>query len=92
MKLIFCPNCYDIIKLLFEYRTCHCKKIYGKYINEYEVTISEDAILLGIGNTSFERAINNQPPIGLGKPITAFILSKQTQDQYKEREKNERSN
>lgn len=59
MKLIFCPYCQDIVKLLIEeIRFCRCGKVFGKYLEDgIRAEISEDAIAIGINNSSFVRAI-----------------------------------
>ena len=62
MKLVFCPECKDIINLIEDpyYRFCQCNKSYGRYINERVAEIGGKGIPFGICNTSFGAALNNQ--------------------------------
>lgn len=59
MKLLYCTNCDDVFKLkLDEMRYCECKKVFGRYINNVEAEVSEDAISLAIGNGSLMLSIS----------------------------------
>ena len=60
MKLIFCPKCKDIVKLeLDEYRLCSCEACLGKYMNLSDVYVEGPAIVLGIDNNDFRKAIDH---------------------------------
>lgn len=60
MKLLFCLDCYDIVKLLDTERTCSCGKSKGMYIDKLNATYSGNAKLLGFSNTSFRDALREQ--------------------------------
>lgn len=76
MKLIFCPDCRDIVKLYVseEARKCKCGQSWGRYKGRNKAIIGGKAIPLGIGNESFREALNNRPPLGLGYRFTAFVM------------------
>lgn len=60
MKLLFCLDCYDIVKLLHTERCCSCGNSKGMYIDKLNATYSGNAQLLGFNNTSFANAIREQ--------------------------------
>lgn len=60
MKLLFCQECWDVFKLdVGPIRTCKCGKVKGRYINNSEAEVTDNAISLAIGNGSLEMAIYN---------------------------------
>lgn len=76
MKLILCPHCGDIVKLYREARSCLCGKSSGWYSDD-EVTaiIDGDAIPLGVGNWSLERAVRLRPASGRGEAFDAWVIA-----------------
>lgn len=60
MKLLFCLDCYDIVKLIHTERTCSCGKSKGMYIDNLNANYSGNAKLLGFNNTSFVNAVREQ--------------------------------
>ena len=78
MKLLFCKNCQDIVRLFDETRVCKCGKTSGAYINELDAWYSGDyAIPIGFQNSSLGTALRNQPEEGLGFNFTAFVIPKE---------------
>jgi len=62
MKLLYCKRCHDIIKLSQRLKTCDCGNVKGMYSTERQAQfVGEFAVPLGIQNSSFERAVNQQP-------------------------------
>lgn len=59
MKLIYCKKCNDLVKLSLEIRTCECGDVQGRYINNVEAEVSENAVSVAIGNGSLRQAIQN---------------------------------
>lgn len=77
MKLIFCPECEDIVKLQLEHRSCRCGKSGGMYYRDGTgAMITGAAIPIGIHNSTFAEAIRKQPSHGRGKEFTAFVIPK----------------
>lgn len=79
MKLLFCKNCQDVIRLFEdEVRTCRCGNTSGKYINASDAIFSgESAIPLGFNNNTLRGAILKQPIRGMGSDFNAFVISKE---------------
>jgi hypothetical protein len=77
MKLIFCWDCNDIVKLKSVLRYCECGESSGKYVDELKAEIFGPCLPLGIANSSFAEAVHNQPKIGMGKEFTAFVIQKE---------------
>ena len=50
MKLLFCPDCWDMFKLEKEMRSCTCGKCKGRYIDDMNVEI-ENGIPFGLDNS-----------------------------------------
>jgi len=77
MKLLFCPDCYDIITLTSETRHCKCSATFGKYMsNGVHAQVSENSVVLGFNNNSFVHALKNPPhkDADRGKRFEAFII------------------
>ena len=75
MKLIFCPNCHDIISLRWELRRCSCGESWGYYRDDgINSVIGGGAIPLGIANDSFTKALKNRPTHGQGERFEAFVI------------------
>lgn len=74
MKLIFCPICHDVVRLVSHERACICGKSWGQYINQIDAIIGGEATPIGFNNASFADALGNQPPSGLGERFEAFVI------------------
>jgi hypothetical protein len=58
MKLIYCPECQDIVRLFFEDRSCRCGKSHGMYRKDgLNAIIGGYAIPIGIDNHSWCKAL-----------------------------------
>lgn len=77
MKLIFCPECQDVRKLLDKLTTCSCGKSSGEYLDNLNAYIFGDAIPLGFANRTFVRALRNRPGDGMGAEFVAFVIPEQ---------------
>lgn len=78
MKLLFCKNCHDIFNLKVSIeKSCMCGKTKGMYIDKIHAQYSgEFAVLLGINNYSFLKAIQKLPDKNIGNVFEAFVISK----------------
>lgn len=77
MKLIFCPNCQDIVKLRKTKTFCECGTSWGYYKpNGIDAVINYWAIPLGFTNSSFSKALEKRPYRGLGTKFTSFVIPK----------------
>lgn len=62
MKLLYCKNCHDIVKLTIQVATCACGATKGMYIDTLKAQYTgEAAIPLGIHDKSFQEALTKQP-------------------------------
>ena len=78
MKLILCPECHDVVKLIQEEtRSCKCGKSSGKYRDELNAEISGKAIPLGFDNSELRKAVLNRRKTGRGIRFAAFVISHQ---------------
>jgi len=73
MKLIYCPECQDIVKLTREDRTCLCGKSHGRYLNDFDALYGGEAVPLFIDNPSFLRALASRPFMGGGRAFVAGV-------------------
>jgi hypothetical protein len=54
MKLLFCPNCWDIFKLDRKLRSCSCGKCKGKYLeDDHHAVVNGEGYSLAMDNNSF---------------------------------------
>ena len=75
MKLLYCNNCRDIVKLYRTTRTCHCGATGGHYKSDgLNAIYYGPAIPLGFANGSFHEALGNQPEFGMGTDYKAFVI------------------
>lgn len=59
MKLIFCPDCYDMRKLSTELTECACGRSHGQYDDDgICATIGGRAVAFGIHNNDVREALN----------------------------------
>lgn len=78
MKLIFCRQCQDVIRLFQNsVRMCKCGAVGGKYLNNKDaVYFGKDAVPIGFNNSSLLSAVKHQPVEGLGFNFSAFVIPK----------------
>lgn len=75
MKLILCKNCEDIVRLTSDKRSCACGLAWGRYTDQVNAEINDNATPLGFANSSFVNAIMNRPKGGnSGAEFTAFVI------------------
>lgn len=74
MKLIFCPDCHDILALRKEARECECGASFGQYLDSINARIGGKAIPIGFANRSFIEALTHRPSNGMGATFTAFVI------------------
>lgn len=78
MKLIFCPNCQDVLKFDYKSRQCKCGRSGGKYLEDgLHAEIYGLTIPLGLANSTLVKALDNRPEDGMGKKFTAFVIPKE---------------
>ena len=71
VKLIYCRECTELVRLRAVMCTCPCGKSSGRYINDIEAEISGPCIPIGIDNSGFMAAVKN-PKKGL--PFCGFVI------------------
>ncbi len=76
MKLIYCLECSDIVRLKKTKKYCDCGKIWGQYTDNFNAIISDKAILIGFSNLSFLEALKTKPKTEKGTKFEAFVISK----------------
>lgn len=75
MKLIYCLDCDDIVRLTSEKKYCYCGRCYGYYTDKLNAIYhGKNVIPLGFDNLSFMYAISEQPTEGRGKEFNAFVI------------------
>lgn len=76
MKLIFCTECHDIVKLTHSKRVCSCSQSWGRYEDNINARIGGKAVPLGFANPSFVQALKSRPESGDGREFCAFVIPK----------------
>ena len=79
MKILFCKECQDCIKLVPQRESrCMCGKSRGTVKPDgLNAIISGDNCVIGFSNPSLHNAIMNQPQKGIGKDFVAFVIPKE---------------
>lgn len=79
MKLVYCPECQDLVRLFREDRRCKCGRSGGHYeANGRDALLWGKAIPFGLDNFELGRGLQRQPESGLGRAISFFIIPKQS--------------
>jgi hypothetical protein len=70
MKLLYCTECHDIVKLDYLPRSCKCGASEGCYLDDglHSEIKGEFAMCLGIANSTFVRALGNHASMPEGQP------------------------
>jgi hypothetical protein len=77
MKLIFCPECQDVVKLLDRPRRCDCGQSWGSYMEDgLHAEIAGKAIPIGFNNSTLAQALKVRPASGMGARFEAFVIPK----------------
>ncbi len=82
MKLLFCGNCADVVKLnTTETRRCACGKSWGRYTDNINAEFGgERAELIGFANSTLSAALAQHRAgdraDGMGHRFEAFIIPK----------------
>lgn len=78
MKLIFCKECTDVVRLTTaDVKSCDCGKSKGQYEEDgLHAWYSGPCMPLGFANSTFLRALQNQPETGWGETFDAFVIEK----------------
>jgi hypothetical protein len=77
MKLLLCTECFDLFMLTLEPVACVCGSSIGQYGPDgLNAAYSGPCIPIGFSNSSFVRAIKEQPEEGMGRTFEAFVIPK----------------
>ncbi len=76
MKLIYCPDCLDMIKLrMLEFRHCACGNSWGYYLeDDLTAEVGGSAVPIAIENDELREAVLRRPREGRGLPVGARVL------------------
>lgn len=78
MKLLFCKDCSDVVKLQLFDRSCACGNSSGRYNADGDTcTVSGvSAVVIAIGNRSLFLGVLMQPETGEGPNLKAWVFAK----------------
>ena len=80
MKLIYCPECDDVITIAHEKTLCGCGASWGwftgAFLNGSQAEFGGEAIPLGFDNVGFERALmrSRKTKGKQSEPFIAFVI------------------
>ena len=72
MKLLFCPQCGDVVALRSDSRTCTCGASAGHYIHSVVAEVRGPCLVLSFPDHEFVAAVRAQILHGDPKSIAAF--------------------
>lgn len=79
MKLVFCTDCHDVVKMeMIQWRWCRCGQSAGRYTDELNAEIyGKRAIPLGFNNTSLVCAVRAAQSGIIEHPeFTSWVITK----------------
>lgn len=65
MKLLYCRECDDVVRLLDDERTCMCGATKGRYLDEKNAVFSGPAEPFAISNSQFAVAVQLRKEHGI---------------------------
>ena len=74
VKLIYCPKCQDVVRLVQYQRSCDCGASNGRYTDDLHAEIAGSAIPLGFANDSLVDALRGRTERGMGRRFEAFVI------------------
>ena len=76
MKLLYCPKCYDIVRIFNKKGTryCSCGNSFGFSKDEINIVIGGNGIPIGIADNTLQGALRNRPMRGKGCNFISFII------------------
>lgn len=75
MKLLFCPDCGDVQKMLATFRRCRCGAVEGRYINDEDVEVTGERVeVIGIDNHSLSGAMRMKTMRSGSLPLDAWLF------------------
>lgn len=89
MKLIFCPECFDVVKFEMKKRYCKCKSSWGNYLKDgNHATFGGATIPLAISNLSLYKALFKRKENDiLGTFFFGWVFSKNHTFKYEKESK-----
>lgn len=75
MKLLYCRDCRDVVRLFADMNYCRCGGARGRYLDSLNAVYSgESAVPLGFHNASLAAAVADQPDRPPGRRFEAFVI------------------
>ena len=74
MKLFFCDQCQDVVRMVGRWRRCECGKAAGRYVDTVLAQVTGTAIPLGFDNREFVNALHSHRRLQLTENFRAFII------------------
>jgi hypothetical protein len=76
MKLIYCPECLDMVKVRrLELRQCACGKSWGYYLDDdLTAEVGGQAVPIAVENDDLREAVLRRPKSGHGASVEARVL------------------
>jgi len=78
MRLLYCKECQDLIKLKPAISVCSCGETTGSITSDNFAEFDGPAIPVAIDNKTFYKAIGERKNSGKGINFLAFVVSKKT--------------
>lgn len=82
MKLLYCRECRDVVKLYPQFRPCKCGASTGRYIDDHRVEIFGQGEVLGV-DTRVLAQINHTPR--QGKYFKGYVFGRYDAEIRRER-------
>ena len=75
MKLLYCNDCQDVIRIYKTTSSCLCGDSGGHYKEDgFNIVIYGPCKTIGFKNDEFSSALENQPKFGNGREFTSYVI------------------
>lgn len=76
MKLLYCPNCHDIVRIFDKkgIRYCTCRASFAYPKDNINVVVGGNGIPLGIADNTLNGAIRSRPIRGKGCSFSSYVI------------------
>lgn len=74
MKLLYCRDCTDIVKLTDKPRSCECGHSTGRYVTNGVVVLQGPSLSVAMNNFTFDSARETRVKTGTGTAFDAWFM------------------
>lgn len=74
MKLLYCLECHDVVRLHRKTRACECGLTGGRYVDDSQAEVFGDGVPFALQNTDFHAALTRRTDDWPGTWFRGFVI------------------